>query len=113
MLPEMTPAVCRALDAARGWAARLGTDEVAALHLLCGLLEEEEGRATALLRAADVDVESLRRDLGFGASLESPLSIDARPFTETVHQLLFRARELATMLSADRAVSSESLLLTL
>lgn len=113
MLPEMTPAVRRALDAARLWAARLGTGEVAPVHLLCGLLEEEEGRASALLLAADVDVESLRRDLGFGVSRESSSPVDARPFSEIVSQLLFRSRDLATMLSPDRAVSSESLLLTL
>ncbi len=113
MLPEMTPAVRRALDAARVWAARLGTGDVAPLHLLCGLLEEEEGRASALLLAADVDVESLRRDLGFGPSPELSPPVDARPFSETVQRLLFQSRDLATMLSAERSVSSESLLLTL
>src|SRR5439155_24681081 len=79
MLPKMTPAVRRALDAARVWAARLGTGDVAPLHLLCGLLEEEEGRAITLLRAADVDSDALRRSLGFVAPTESP-PVDSRPF---------------------------------
>src|SRR5215813_11259578 len=113
MLPQMTPAVRRALDAARVWAARLGTGDVAPFHLLCGLLEEEEGRAIALLLAAEVDVESLRRDLGFGLSPELPLPVVTRPFSEIVERLLFQARDLATMLSADRSISSVSLLLTL
>src|SRR5262249_20140826 len=95
------------------WAARLGTGDVAPFHLLCGLLEEEEGRAIALLLAAEVDVESLRRDLGFGLSPELPLPVVTRPFSEIVERLLFQARDLATMLSADRSISSESLLLTL
>src|SRR5438105_14474710 len=98
MLPQMTPAVRRSLDAARVWAARLGTGDVAPVHLLCGLLEEEEGRASALLLAADVDVDALRRDLGFGLSPESPLPVDARPFSETIQGLLFRSPHLAAML---------------
>src|SRR5947209_16764060 len=56
MLPEMTPAVERALGAAREWAGRLGQAAVGPAHVLAGLLEEEEGRATTLLLAAGVDV---------------------------------------------------------
>ncbi|HKB40392.1 MAG TPA: Clp protease N-terminal domain-containing protein, partial [Gemmataceae bacterium] len=106
MLPEMTPAVSRALVAARVWAARLGTGDVAPLHLLAGLLEEEEGRATALLLAADLDVPALCRDLGAATSSENSPPIDARPFSEAVDRLLFLARDLAVTLSADRTASS-------
>jgi len=112
MLPEMTPAVSRSLDAARVWAARLGSGAVAPLHLLAGLLEEEEGRATALLLAADLDVAALRRDLGTGTAAEPSPPI-ARPVSETIQRLLLLARDLAVTLSADRTVSSETLLLTL
>src|SRR5262245_49950834 len=106
MLPEMTPAVSRALVAARVWAARLGTGDVAPLHLLAGLLEEEEGRATVLLLAADLDVAALRRHFGAGTSPEASPPIDARPFSEAINRLLFLARDLAVTLSADRTVSS-------
>src|SRR5262245_3179527 len=55
MPPELTPALERALAAARGWARRLGADDVRPPHLLLGLLEEGEGRAASLLRAAGID----------------------------------------------------------
>ena len=52
MLPELSPAVERALEAARVLARQLGAPDVRPPHLLHGLLAEEEGRAATLLRDA-------------------------------------------------------------
>src|SRR5262245_61386161 len=49
MPAELTPAVLRALEVARQRAHRLGAAEVAPIHLLHGLLAEEEGRSSLLL----------------------------------------------------------------
>src|SRR5207244_7364994 len=49
MLPNLTPAVARALQTAQDWARRLRATEVQPLHFLFGLLDEEEGKAALLL----------------------------------------------------------------
>lgn len=110
MLPEMTPAVSRALDEAQRWAARLSAAEVGPLHLVCGLLEEEEGRAASLLQTAGLDVPAWRRSLvpEGAASSSAPL-----PLAAATRQSFTEARSLAGTLSAERDVSSECLLLPL
>ncbi len=111
--PDFTPAVERALEAAQGWARRQGADDVRPLHLLRGLLDEEEGRAAALLRAAGLDPAAARAALDGGTSdgvaphAEAPLPLHAST------QGVFRAaRRLAEDL-LETGVASEALLLTL
>src|SRR5262245_17154457 len=101
MVPEMTPAVERALAAAREWASRLGEAEVGPAHLLAGLLEEEEGRATALLQAAGVDVPALRRALAAGAAAEAPPAATPLPLAAATHQVLAQAGDVAASLFVD------------
>src|SRR2546429_10006456 len=60
---ELTPAVARAFQAAQVWARRQGALVVQPEHLLHGLLEEEEGRAAALLAAAGLDAATARAAL--------------------------------------------------
>ena len=108
MLPEMTPAVARALEAARRRGCAQGASELQPAHLLAGLLEEEEGRAAILLSRAGVDPAADRGpavpDTGPTAELPlSPVSVAA----------LAEARTLAGNLTGDHTVASEMLLLAL
>jgi thiamine-phosphate pyrophosphorylase len=126
MLPEMTPAVERSLAAARIGAASVGSSEVQPVHLLRGLLEEDEGRAACLLRDAGLDPVAARESLAVlllqegkapaelersrssaGAS-SSPCALSA-----ATTAILESARELAQTLTLESIVASESLLLAL
>jgi ATP-dependent Clp protease ATP-binding subunit ClpB len=111
MRDDLTPAVQRALEAAGQWAARLGAAGVGPLHLLAGLLDEEEGKAWALLSAAGLDAAAWRDDLAAraAAAADSP----PPPLGSASHEALALARELAALASADRIVSSDCLVLAL
>src|SRR5690348_12014184 len=61
MLPELTPAVARALEAAQVYARQRGSLEVQPIDLLHGLLEEDEGRAAVLVVGAGLDPAAYRR----------------------------------------------------
>src|SRR5687767_12040965 len=111
MLPEMTEAVTRALEAARSWAARAGANEVRPIDLLCGLTDEEEGRAAVLLAEAGLDVAGFRKSLAGPAQLTDPDS--APSLSRIAQQVLAEATTMARSLSAERAVSSECLLLAI
>ena len=113
MLPETTPAVDRALEAARQWAAQLGQAEIRPLHLLGGLLEEEEGHAASLLTAAGLDIAAWRRSLTAAAPPDAPAPLPSLSFDTASQQALREARALAGSLSSDRGVSSECLVLPL
>jgi thiamine-phosphate pyrophosphorylase len=104
MLPELTPAVERAVAAARDLARAA---EVRPPHLLHGLLAEEEGRAATLLLGAGVDPAAARALLADLASRgpNSP-GRDIAPLVEM-------ARELSGELYLERTVASDALLLVL
>jgi thiamine-phosphate pyrophosphorylase len=107
MLPDLTPAVERAVAAARELAQATGAREVQPLHLLHGLLAEEEGRAATLLREAGADPVAAHTMLA---------DLAARPAGETsrhIGPLLEEARELAGELYLERTVASDALLLIL
>jgi thiamine-phosphate pyrophosphorylase len=112
MLPEMTPAVARALEVARLWAGRLNAAEVGPEHLLCGLLEEEEGWVATRLQAAGLDLPVLRRDLLSGASAQSAPTPDLL-LSALAREAFLLAREQTPLLDTDRSVTSEALLLGL
>jgi thiamine-phosphate pyrophosphorylase len=107
MLPELTPAVERALEAARALARALGAADVQPAHLLHGLLTEEEGRAAALLRDAGIDPVAARTAL---ADIVGRHPAAAGP---GVRPSLEQARELAGELYLERTVTSDALLLAL
>jgi thiamine-phosphate pyrophosphorylase len=112
MLPELTPAVTRALEAARLHAAGAGSGQVAPLHLLTGLLEEEEGRAAALAVAAGLDLGAFRDALG-GRRDAAPAGPEPRPLHPQVVEALDQAHSLALELNGETTVSGEVLLLAL
>jgi thiamine-phosphate pyrophosphorylase len=111
MIPETTPAVSRALAAAQEHARRSGASDVRPVHLLLGLLSDEEGRAAVLLSGAGANPAAVRADLlaslpvGPAQPLETPL-----PLQPAVQESLQRARAQALALSAEHAVSSDHLL---
>jgi thiamine-phosphate pyrophosphorylase len=111
MTPEHTPAVARALAAAQEHACRAGARDVGPVHVLLGLLAEEEGRAAVLLARAGADPAVVRSELfrllptGSGPSAQTPLPLHA-----VARQALQRAAERAAAVSAERTVASEHLL---
>jgi thiamine-phosphate pyrophosphorylase len=109
---EQTPATARALEAASRWAGRLQATSVTGVHLLLGLLEEEEGRAASLLRGAGAEPARVRSAL---APTPAPLSAQAAapPLGAEAQEILFHAGTVAASLSADRILASEHLLFTL
>ena len=109
MLPDLTEAVTRAIQAASGWAAQAAAAEVRPLDLLAALLEEEEGRAWALLSTAGLDLPGFRDRV-----FPSPPAVSASlSLSSASSKTLDEARLLARAVSAERAVSSECLLLAL
>lgn len=112
MLPELTPAVARALETAQLHAGRLGLSEVLPINLLHALLAEEEGRAWSLAVAARLDAAAFRasRAIPDTPPPEQPPSLPLHPRSRTA---LFAARDLARELSGESTVVSEALLLTL
>jgi thiamine-phosphate pyrophosphorylase len=74
MLQEPSPAVQRAIDAAALLAREAGHEDVGAVHLLRGLLAEEEGRPVNLIGKHGCNVENLCKRLSqvrvsFGSSV--------------------------------------------
>lgn len=105
MLPALTPAVVRSIEAASRYVFASSMCEP--LHLLHGLLEEEEGAAVALAIRAGLDFQRYCCTRGdAGQTREVPLS----PSSEA---LLYRAREIAFDIAGEGVVSSEALLLSL
>lgn len=112
MLPEMTPAVARAVELAQRCAQGLGAAEVLPFDLLRALLAEEEGRAAALAEAAGLDAVAFRAD----RPLPDPMptaSATAIPLHPRTRSALFTARELAYEISGGGLIAGESLLLAL
>lgn len=108
MLPECTPAVTRALEAAQQMAASRGAAQLEPAHLLQGLLQEEEGQAAAVLRRAGVAV---RPPFPVAPAKDVP-SVEL-PLSPSGWQALTRARELAVSCAGEPIVHGEHLLLAL
>src|SRR5271170_157727 len=104
MIPETTPAVSRALAAAQEHAWRSGANDLRPVHLLLGLLAEEEGHVALLLKEAGANPTTIRAELlaslpaGPPQPLETPL-----PLQPAVREALQRASSQAQSLSAERA----------
>jgi thiamine-phosphate pyrophosphorylase len=112
MLPDLTPAVARALESAQVRARLLGAAEVLPLHLLHGLLEEEEGRAASLARAAGLNT-TVHRAEAFHTEDSISSAVTPLPLHARAQSALLLARELALDLSGESTVASETLLLAL
>ncbi len=105
MTPGMTPAVSRAIEAAARFVGEAASVEP--LHLLHGLLDEEEGAAVTLAVRAGFDYAGYLARRGPG---QPPRLVPLSPASEA---LLFTARELSYELSHEGIISSEALLLAL
>jgi thiamine-phosphate pyrophosphorylase len=112
MLPELTPAVTRALEAAKAYARAAAADHVGPLHILLGLLEEEEGGACAFAVQAGLDLAAWR-----SAFANRPTSDSAAqgqlPLDTAAADALEEARGLARQITGESTVAGESLLLAL
>jgi thiamine-phosphate pyrophosphorylase len=107
MRPELTPAVLRALEAAQRYAH--GHVELRPVHLLQGLLEEEEGHAALLCIAAGLDLGRGRSALGVAGEGASP----TLPLGALARDALIRARDIVLSFTGESAVASDALLLAL
>jgi thiamine-phosphate pyrophosphorylase len=112
MLPELTPAVARALELAQRHAHALGETEVLPRYLLHALLAEEEGRAAALAVAAGLDLPSFKASLT-PPEFTTPDPVPSLPLHPLVQTAFLSARLLARELTGESTVVSEALLLAL
>ena len=81
------------------------------MHLLLGLLAEEEGQPAGLLAAAGVPREALRSQ--FGLIEGAPADTGEIALAVETRTVLVRARELAAMHSAEGTLSSDQVLIAL
>src|SRR5205823_12402702 len=109
MFSEYTPAVARALQSARQWAARCGADAVQPRHLLLGLVDEEEGRAATLLARAGLDAADIRQTAA--AADAAPLATQPAPLRAGSEAVLDYAREIVGSFAVEGALTSEQVLL--
>jgi thiamine-phosphate pyrophosphorylase len=111
MLRDVTPAVERALDAAQLRAHQRSGAAVNAWDLLAALLADDEGRPFTLLGACGFAAAGWIAELPHvaeSAALPAPL-----PFAPELSEVFFRAREYALLVSGERTVPSDALLLAL
>jgi thiamine-phosphate pyrophosphorylase len=114
MRTEHTPAVVRALENAQQWAQALGVSKLLPAHLLLGLLDAEEGRASLLLAAAGLERGRVHDLLAGGKSAQS-MGVPDPPFApnELLEEILHSAALLAHEVFAEPTVTSERMLLAL
>jgi thiamine-phosphate pyrophosphorylase len=115
VLPNLTPAVNRAVEAAIDLAAGSGAAGVQPTHLLQGLLAEEEGRAAALLSNAGLSLALVNEALTKPAYSKDTASTQERtsPDFSEAGEIVEYAAEIAVDLTGDRTVASEHLLMAL
>jgi thiamine-phosphate pyrophosphorylase len=109
---DCTPAVVRALEAADQWARRQAKNEILPIHVLAGLVEEEEGQAAVMLARLGPAPASVRAAFGSGGDMvlkDAP----RLPLADLSLQALSRARELASEAGPDQAIAGDQLLLGL
>lgn len=112
MQADLTPGAERALASATSWAIRLGEAEITPLHLLLGLLEEEEGLVARLFREQNVDVLQVREQLLAEAPVEpkQPGLAPSEPLAHAlVRSVIFAAQPLARSESGTHQVASHHL----
>ncbi|HMP01258.1 MAG TPA: thiamine phosphate synthase [Gemmatales bacterium] len=112
MQVELTPGAERGLAAATAWATRLGEAEVGPLHLLLGLLDEDEGLVARLFEKQGLGVATIREGLIADAPLEPVQAgtADPRPLEHgSIRALVFAAQPLALSQTGERSVASHHL----
>jgi thiamine-phosphate pyrophosphorylase len=114
IIPNLSPAVTRALDVAQRLAHSLNACEVQPVHLLQVLLEEEEGRAALLLAHAGLaraDLKSVFPTPVPTASLQLPAQ--PMPLSSKMEEILYYAHEVAGDLSDDAMIAGDHVVLAL
>ena len=101
---QPSPAVERAVEAARAWAERLGSAHVRAVDLMLALLDEEEGRPAVLLEQLGLNVEEVRRRLAERAT-------PADPPAPSTDRLYTAARTWSVNYRADPQFTTDAFLL--
>jgi thiamine-phosphate pyrophosphorylase len=112
MLPDLTPAASRALNVAQLVAARDGSIESRPGDLLFGLLQEEEGRAAALVAGTGCDLAALRTALGCESNCEFTASAGLVLHADS-QIILDAAVDLAAEWTGMHTVGSDALLTAL
>jgi thiamine-phosphate pyrophosphorylase len=110
MLPEVTPAVARAIAAAAGYASVDRSSVLDTAHVLHGLLAEEEGRAFLGAVAAGLDAVAYRNTVPPAVASSAGESSPLAPRTRDALKL---ARSLAREHAGEEAVSGDILLVAL
>jgi thiamine-phosphate pyrophosphorylase len=116
MNAELTPGAERALATATAWATRLGEAEVAPLHLLLGLLDEDEGLVAQLVRQQGLEVATLRERLIAEAPLEPirPGTAHPQPLEHAlIRAVVFAAQPLAHAQTGAHVVATDHLFFAL
>jgi thiamine-phosphate pyrophosphorylase len=110
---DFTPAAVRALEAAQHFALRSKAAQVQPLHLLQGLLEEEEGMAATLLAGAGVNVAILRHNLHCTHASENVTESAVLPLSAEAEAVVNQARFLTKDVGGEASVSGVMILLSL
>src|SRR4051794_4068962 len=108
---EFTPGLQRALMRAMAWARQQGLGEIAPLQLFLGLVEDDEGRPSALLIDAGLDRAGLARAL-----FEGPPPVDATeivPLASLTRDVFARAQQMSRSESTEETLASEHVLLAI
>ncbi len=108
MRVDYTAAVSLALERAQALAHNEGTPAVQPDHLLQGLLQEEEGWPCLLLARAGAVLTPVRSAMPL-----APYQGPELPWSDPVQAALRQAAELGRLLSPERTVASEQVLLAL
>jgi thiamine-phosphate pyrophosphorylase len=114
-LPEMSPAVERAIGIAQQLSRRGNCDQTGTVHALAALLQEEEGKASVLLAAAGL-ARAAALDLlnvPVASETENPPAGGPPPIGIELESALIQARSLGVELAGERMVTSEYLLIAL
>src|ERR1019366_1968399 len=108
---ELTPALQRAFELARQFAARDQSPAIDPRHLVGAMLAEEEGQAVALLIAAGVDWPGLRSH--FRLPIEAVSEVGDRPLHNASQSMMIHARELAAAHGDEGSISTVHMLLAI
>lgn len=112
---RFTAGARRVVDQAREEARELGHRNIGPVHILLGLLDEQESRAAQVLNSLSIKSEDVRARAvqALGPAQRFPTSPGlSAPFTPPAMQILQRAPLQATSLGSDH-VASEHILLAL
>ncbi len=110
---DFTSAVTLALERARHLARQQGLARIEPVHLLHGLLHDDEGQPAVLLTKAGLDLPAFLASLQTESAAGPVSPAEDISFSEATWTLLRQAAELNSTLSGESAVASDQVLLAL